>query len=776
MRTRFAGLSALLLGISLGLGLGCDGEGPTAPPLTDGGGGVDRFLRETAGEDAGANAEGGAMHDGGTGDGTNADRLSDALRSMIQVTIRSPAPGVVVRVVDELEPMVEVAITTPAGAPAAVIKEVVAELLTVAVPEARISSTSLGFVSKVTGAAISTSVYGDTPLRLTGLVHGEYKLRVTATVLSGASSGEAEAKFFVDPGPVVRILKPEDNKHYKGQALVEVFVDDPLFLPIKTVVMSVGSRVLTVTPPAGGGAMGAGLHVTTIDFNSYVPPLEDVQLFKVTATNKNDTRTSATVNFNIDNKGPVIAGAKPDVGSLIGQVIRVQAEVTDPAGVDPASVVAVVAHGAANFEVKLKPPPMGSMAPIFSEDFDTRLLPINAIFPTISFRAKDILGNESSVGYALSLDNTPPVVDLDPPADFRAYKKAETGLVCSWPFDPVGPDAVDDGDVVPQLFDIRARIEDNGNSPVSGPADFIPISGINPSRVQLLILDDTSQSLVVDTNGNGDCDSVNPNLVPTTVPMSSRDALLVNMVSIAPGGPGDFTPEPGMACTGAEAKVPDPTCDTTDNVYKGVWGEGAGYHSYYMSLVIPYANARLPAIWTLPPVVGDGLQCAGRQFDSFANNINDGWVCLAVAVADNLGNSQVSRPLRVCIDHDGMGNECPHLDATVFGTTPVRVTTTSPHGLANNDEVIISRSGVQTGANGRWTVNVVDANTFTLPGAVPVDPNAFPMSSGSAKFVPVKALPNCTGTRTSLGPPPVINNAAPCRPWLSFPAGDSIRI
>jgi hypothetical protein len=53
-----------------------------------------------------------------------------------------------------------------------------------------------------------------------------------------------------------------------------------------------------------------------------------------------------------------------------------------------------------------------------------------------------------------------------------------------------------------------------------------------------------------------------------------------------------------------------------------------------------------------------GLQCVGRQFDGLANHINDGWVCLAVAVSDKLGNTQVSRPLRVCLDKDGDGKEC----------------------------------------------------------------------------------------------------------------------
>jgi hypothetical protein len=64
----------------------------------------------------------------------------------------------------------------------------------------------------------------------------------------------------------------------------------------------------------------------------------------------------------------------------------------------------------------------------------------------------------------------------------------------------------------------------------------------------------------------------------------------------------------------------------------------------------------------------------GRQFDALANHVNDGWVCVAVQVSDKLGNTQVSRPLRVCIDKDGMGGECstnkaPMPDCTGTQTT-----------------------------------------------------------------------------------------------------------
>ena len=84
-------------------------------------------------------------------------------------------------------------------------------------------------------------------------------------------------------------------------------------------------------------------------------------------------------------------------------------------------------------------------------------------------------------------------------------------------------------------------------------------------------------------------------------------------------------------------------------------------------MAIPYTTGAEPAIWTLAPVVPSGLQCVGNQFDAFANNLHDGWACMAVRAGDKLGNVQVSRVLRVCVDHDGVGNECPH--QSIIGIT-----------------------------------------------------------------------------------------------------------
>ena len=328
---------------------------------------------------------------------------------------------------------------------------------------------------------------------------------------------------------------------YKGSIAAQVTISDAIFAPISGVTMSVGSHVLTPSGPTG---TPANQWTTLIDFTAYMPPLDGEQLFAVTATNSNGTKTSASVRFVIDNQGPSIGMTVPAVGTIIGSITTIAAVVTDPSSVLDSSVVAVVAHGDETFTVKLDPDP--TMAGRYSHQFDTRLFNIHDLYPTVSFRASDLLGNESSIGYTVALDNTPPLADLDPSSHFRVRVKTAGIWSCSWEFDPLGSDAVDDGEKTAQIFDVRARVEDRGNTPFSGGADIIPISLVDPGRVELLVLDDTTQPLVVDSDGDGVCDKINPLLVPTTTPMSSKDALLVNLIPIASTGHADLTGDPSI--------------------------------------------------------------------------------------------------------------------------------------------------------------------------------------------------------------------------------------
>jgi hypothetical protein len=574
----------------------------------------------------------------GLPDGASADA------SLLKVTVQilSPVKDMPVVASSRFTPAVDVTLDSSAAMTPDTIAEVLATVTKMgakmAGASAKLNETRLDQVPE-TGVAVHR--FTDTPVDVSMLDSGTYELKIAVKTVGGIGA-EGTVSFVIDAGPVIRIDSPGENKYYRSSVTVDVTITDPLFGPIDKVAMFIGQSQLMFSGPSGPSN---SQYTTTIDFNSYHPALVGDQLLTVRASNKQGTETVLRRKFVSDNKGPDITSTIPMVGGLIGRVITISAVVTDPAGVLDSSVVAVIAHGDIMFEVKLQPAPAGSMAPAgtYQALFDTTRLPVNAIFPTISFRASDIPGNQSSFGYPVSLDNTPPLADLDPPVGFHMVKKDGDFYRCSWPFDPLGDDAVDDGATTAQLFDVRARIEDQGNSPLSGHSDVIPISGIDDTQVHLLVLDDTSNALVVDTDGDGVCDAVNPLLTPTTMPMSDKDALLVNMVPVLPAGAANYTPrvpDSDAPCiTGIDTKGPDSLCLTTN-----------------LTQTISYAN-NLNSIYTLPPVL-TGLQCVGRQFDSLANHVSDGWVCMAVAVSDKLGNTQVSRPIRVCVDKDGVGGEC----------------------------------------------------------------------------------------------------------------------
>lgn len=525
-----------------------------------------------------------------------------------------------------LAPSVRVAVESRGGDPTADVIVGVTATLTAESATTVTTKATLNQTQYQADPASNTKIYwyGDTPFDLTKLATGAYRLVVTATT-AGGTTASATTSVFVDAGPVITFLNPADGVFVKGSVVVTVVVIDDR-AGVAAADFSVGQVQIPPTAISSNGAQ----YTLTLDFGSFNPPLDGPQVITVAATNGNGVVSLATRRFTVDSDGPTITGTEPATGELIGKLITIEASVSDPAGVMENSVVAVVAHGDVHFEVHLEKASDGK----YRQLFDTTQLPVYSLFPSISFRAQDTLGNQASVGYLVSLDNTPPVMDLDPPANVRLVKEDGT---CSWPFDPVGPDAIDDGSVVRQLFDIRARIEDDGNMPATGVPDFIPISGVDAKSVKVLILDDTSLPLVVDTSDppDGICDETNPELEPSVSPQSSRDAQLVDLVTLGPGGAGDFSYQPGVACTGQE-NPPGALCATTFSAEKG----------RSMTYSMKYEGG--PSIWTIPPIVSDKLQCAGRQFDA-SNNLGDGWACVAVVAADGLGNKQVSRPIRVCV-------------------------------------------------------------------------------------------------------------------------------
>jgi hypothetical protein len=264
-----------------------------------------------------------------------------------------------------------------------------------------------------------------------------------------------------------------------------------------------------------------------------VPRLVDAQLLTVWATNVNGKRAERHLVFFIDEEGPQIVMTSPAPGEIVGDIMRISATVLDPSGVLDSSVIAVVGDDTtpAKFNVQLKPDGAG----VYSAFFDTRKLTgcpdppaptdLCIVYPTISFRASDELNNERAVGYDFAVDNIAPVADLDPPK-LRSFEILDT-VRCSYEFDPLSNNSLagdmpNDRNVVPQVFDLRARIEDDGNH--AHGLKLTPISLVDPDKTAVYVLDDETKPLIVDTDNDGWCDAINPLLIrpPSPPPPTIR--------------------------------------------------------------------------------------------------------------------------------------------------------------------------------------------------------------------------------------------------------------
>jgi len=288
-----------------------------------------------------------------------------------------------------------------------------------------------------------------------------------------------------------------------------------------------------------------------------------------------------------------------------------------------------------------------------------------------------------------------------------------------------------------------------------------PLARLDPARVELLVLDDTDSALVVDSNGDGVCDAVNPRLVPTTNPMSATDALLVNMAPVPATGAANFTPDPSIPPEGLpdcgigdDSLLPPTLCRTSD-----------------LSIAIPARQSADAAVWAIPNVTPGTALCVGNQLDTLGNHLGDGPACLAVRAYDQLGNSQVSAVLHVCIDHDGDDAECPYAAvAGLAGGAPIRLTTAAPHGLRTGDRALVTGVGALYAAAGLWSVTVVDATTVTLDGSTGP---AGSFAAAGARFMRWPSASDCTGTQRSLDPL-VVDDAAACRPWRRYARGEHL--
>jgi hypothetical protein len=476
---------------------------------------------------------------------------------------------------------------------------------------------------------------------ISAIPSGPTDLSVAAEDVMGRRGGAREG-YVHDHGPVITFVRPA-LPTAKGSLTVELLIDDSLHPLTDGSTVQVGVR----TPndvPMSVVAGAVPLRMTgLIDFSTFNPPLDGAQIISAQATNSKGTIGRATKQFTVDNVGPTITFVSPLAGTFIGGVVKIDVTVDDISGVNDSTVVAVFGGDPSLWSVPLyRMMPGGNE---FTGYFDVRKLGRSYVLPTLSVRADDTLGNHSELGEEIVVDNTPPILSLDPPQ--LVVAKLDSGqIMCSTPFDPVGDESANDGDgqVIQQVITLKARVEDRGND-ASGLL-VVRISGLDGATVSLEITPAANAPLAVDTDGDGLCDDVNPLLVPTTNVLASNEALALQMVPLASGGSPDFEPYTTTTTffgptkcqkTGTATMPPGPLCTRsgTDLTY-----------------VLMNDQDPLPAIWTIPPVTSDQYGCIGLQLDTL-NHLPEGPACAVVRAQDKAGNHNVSTPLRVCINRGG---------------------------------------------------------------------------------------------------------------------------
>jgi hypothetical protein len=458
------------------------------------------------------------------------------------------------------------------------------------------------------------------------------------------NAGNASSKvvdYIHDGGPKIIFLSP-NTATANGSITLDVLMQDPLH-PVTSVKATVRSDGDVIAAPGTITPISSTLFQATkiIKFSDYQPELDGAQIVTVEATNDKGVKNRAQKQFIVDNAGPTIVIDKPTPGQFVGGIINIQATLSDVSAINHSSVRAVFANDP-TLVVPLTETMPGSNK--FAGDFDVRQLPPTMVLPSVSVRADDVLGNHGETTIVIVIDTVRPRMELDPP-HIRAIKVDATTRQCSKLFDPVGDEALDDGQPAQQILTLRARVEDRGNT---APGLLVErVSGMDLNSVDLLLMPAMNGPLIVDIDGDGMCDDLNPLLQPTPSIMASNQALSVRMVNIPRGGLPDYT----EFSNSPPLKWQQLTCLQFGDLSPTPPNPLCPLANTQLTFAMPaFADPELlSSIWTIPPVTTLASECVGYQLDSL-NKLPEGPTCVAVRGRDKAGNLNVSPPLRICIN------------------------------------------------------------------------------------------------------------------------------
>jgi hypothetical protein len=464
--------------------------------------------------------------------------------------------------------------------------------------------------------------------------NGRVGFRCSATDTSTPAKGASHSiETFVDHGPQIIVGEPEpDSAHalfgavsFEFEVNAAPVSDDDDAAEVDDVTLEVNG--VDIHP----GSPENGAYQVFVDFsdqrvfadipNGSVPVI-------IRATNQREPEAverMASYDFVIDGEGPEITIQSPGNEDVVGGQVELRFTVTDElSGVDPDSVV-VELNDNENHYGEGGTWSLSGDSYVFLFD-STQAEKDSKIQATITIRATDSVGNisdgESRIVY---LDNVPPLVDLDPD-----YVRESRDGYCSLAFDPVGDLAANDGATVLDVQRFRALVSDRTNEAPGQNIHYY--AGTNTSSVYLYVQPNVDEPLLIDTNGDGDCDELIENR--NDLPFQHLNGLTPQGNSWFGSEADDTQPLPG-GCSYQDQTEPKPLCQP--------------FGSDLLRVVRWDVNERIPVIFAVGNL-SSGASCTGTDWE-VGQLVTEGWFCAAARAEDNVGNVGISRPLRLC--HDG---------------------------------------------------------------------------------------------------------------------------
>ena len=514
--------------------------------------------------------------------------------------------------------------------------------------------------------------------RLTDTPNGPLSFRCEADDMGmPVRTGRDTVETFLDLGPVIELERPTDASAHALKNPVQISFrvkdapvasDDDESTPTGLELVVSGVPFDFTESSDEPGLYSAAVNFADTTLYPMPPTTAEVVVTAKSSRSPEAPTRRAKADITIDSKGPKITVQTPGQGVIVRSDVTLTVMITDDSGVDQDTVIGTIALLNGEEYVLSDWKVAGN---VYTETFDTRSFDPTLTQLTINVVAKDLVGNESDPATLLiRIDNVAPILSLDPPKLREYTKPTPTTRVCSEPFDPVGPDAVSDLDVVEATAMYRVMVEERTN--LAPGQEYGYAAGIEPDTMKLYARRDLSIPLLIDTDGDAQkiCDEINFDALPVgqrpialdLAPVIVRGAAEYR-VAFNPNDPENIAPQVCMAVP--MDSMPLPLCGSSP-----------------MTRIVSQRveGAAVPAIYGRMPTNATTGECSGQQWLlPFA----EGWACVAARVEDAIGNVGLSRPLRVCFD-DGVGT--PVCDPTNPSDTPPTCTDgcTYPDAFAPN--------------------------------------------------------------------------------------------